>query len=344
MKAAGRVMLDLAGIRLDATDRVRLKHPTTGGVILFSRNFESRGALLELVREIRAVRPDLLVAVDQEGGRVQRLQGDGFTRLPAMRRLGQVWDLDPFQGAIHATELATSLGYVLASELMACGIDLSFTPVLDLDYGVSSVIGDRAFHRDARVVTLLAKSLNHGLLLAGMANCGKHFPGHGFVAADSHVALPVDARSLDQILAADAAPYAWLGESLAAVMPAHVRYPKVDPKPAGFSRKWLQQVLRQRLGFQGAIFSDDLSMEGAQGEGGVVKAAEKAIRAGCDMVLVCNAPERADQLLRGLSMKADSDAARRLSNLRRAGAPGSREPAKDPAYHAALRRLHPLCD
>ena len=206
------------------------------------------------------MRPDLLICVDHEGGRVQRFRTDGFTALPAMRVLGEMWMHDP----LGATDAATALGHVLASELRACGVDLSFTPVLDLDHGGSSVIGDRAFHRDARVVTLLAKSVMHGLLRAGMANCGKHFPGHGFVKADSHVAVPVDKRSLKAILADDARPYEWLSTSLTGVMPAHVVYPKVDHRPAGFSERWLKDILRGQFGFTGAIFTDDLSMEGAR--------------------------------------------------------------------------------
>ena len=231
----GPVMLDVVGKTLDADDLRRIRHPLTGGVILFARNFENRAQLCALTQEIHAARPGVLIAVDHEGGRVQRFRADGFTRLPPMRVLGELWERDELE-AMHA---ATEVGFVLAAELRACGVDLSFTPVLDLDYGESEVIGDRAFHRDPRVVASLAKSLNHGLLLAGMANCGKHFPGHGYVQADSHIAIPVDERELDTILAVDAAPYRWLGLGLSAVMPAHVIYPKVDAQPAGFSKTWL---------------------------------------------------------------------------------------------------------
>jgi len=215
---------------------------------------------------------------------VQRFRSDGFTHLPAMAVLGELWMRD----AMAATNAATAAGYVLGAELRACGVDLSFTPVLDLDHGGSGVIGDRAFHRDARVATLLAKSLMHGLLQAGMANCGKHFPGHGFVKADSHVAVPVDKRSLKAILSDDAKPYEWLSTSLASVMPAHVIYPKVDAMPAGFSERWLKHILRGDLGFQGAIFSDDLSMEGAKVAGSTLDGALAALHAGCDLVLLCN--------------------------------------------------------
>src|SRR3954468_16211314 len=208
----GPVMLDVVGTTLTADDIRRIRHPLTGGVILFARNYRDRAQLTALTAAIHAERPGVLIAVDHEGGRVQRFKTDGFTQLPAMRKLGELWDRD----VLAATKAATAVGFVLAAELRACGVDLSFTPVLDLDYGESGVIGDRAFHRDARVVTMLAKSLNHGLALAGMANCGKHFPGHGFAEADSHVAIPVDERSLKDILAEDAAPYGWLGLGLAA--------------------------------------------------------------------------------------------------------------------------------
>ncbi len=320
MPKTGPVMLDVVGKSLTDDDIRRLQHPLTGGVILFARNFESRQQLISLTATIRATRPDILIAVDHEGGRVQRFKTDGFTHLPAMRKLGEIWDANPQQGAIDAMQLATAAGYVLAAELVACGIDLSFTPVLDLDYGTSGVIGNRAFHHDPRVVTVLARSLNHGLLLAGMANCGKHFPGHGFVAADSHLAIPVDERPLEAILNADAKPYEWLEPALAAVMPAHVIYSEVDAMPAGFSEFWLQDILRDRFGFSGVIFSDDLSMEGASVAGSVVEGAHAALAAGCDMVLICNAPERADELLTGLRWQADEDSVQRIMALRLPGA------------------------
>jgi len=255
----------------------------------------------------------LLICVDHEGGRVQRFRSDGFTHLPPMRALGELWMKDgkggPGSGALAATNAATAVGYVLGSELRACGVDFSFTPVLDLDWGESGVIGDRAFHRDPRVVALLAKSLMHGLLQAGMANCGKHFPGHGFVKADSHTEIPVDKRSLKAILADDAAPYPWLSSTLTSVMPAHVIYPKVDRRPAGFSSRWLQEILRRQLGFDGAIFSDDLSMAGARlldgREVSYTEAGVAALNAGCDLVLLCNQSlgdgRAVDELLEGLA-------------------------------------------
>lgn len=332
----GPVMIDVKGQVLTDDDVRRLAHPMTGGVILFGRHYENRGQLIALTDAIRDVREDLLIAVDHEGGRVQRFRTDGFTVLPAMRRLGELWDRD----VLHATKVATATGYVLAAELRACGIDMSFTPVLDLDYGRSAVIGDRAFHRDPRVVTLLAKSLNHGLALAGMANCGKHFPGHGYASADSHVALPVDERSLEEILADDAAPYDWLGMALASVIPAHVIYSKIDDKPAGFSRIWLQEILRERIGFKGAIFSDDLSMEAARAGGTLTQAAQAALEAGCDMVLVCNQPEAAERVLNELTFKPSKESAQRLKQLRARGkAPNWRKLIERPVYRDAKALL-----
>jgi beta-N-acetylhexosaminidase len=333
----GPVMLDVVGTALTIDDIRRIQHPLTGGVILFARNYENRAQLTALTTAIHAIRPGILIAVDHEGGRVQRFKTDGFTKLPPMRTLGELWDRD----VLGATKAATDVGFVLAAELRACGVDLSFTPVLDLDYGESGVIGDRAFHRDARVVTLLAKSLNHGLSLAGMSNCGKHFPGHGFVQADSHVAIPVDERDLDQILAEDAAPYDWLGMSLSGVMPAHVIYPKVDKHPAGFSTKWLS-ILRKDFGFEGVIFSDDLSMEGASVAGDVVDGAKAALLAGCDMVLICNSPDKADQLLEGLNpaamnIHAKESAARIASLVPQSSSPTWDELQQDPRYRAAKR-------
>ena len=290
------LIIDIAGCQLNKADKKRLKHPLVGGLILFARNWESREQLTELCASIKKIRKDLLICVDHEGGRVQRFKTDGFTHLPPMRALGELWRQDgqgnEGEGAMRATAAATACGYVLGAELRACGVDLSFTPVLDLDYGASSVIGDRAFDADARVVSLLAKSLMHGLLHSGMANCGKHFPGHGHVTADSHTDMPVDTRSLAAILQDDAAPYRWLANSLASVMPAHVVYPAVDDRPAGFSSKWLNGILRGQLGFTGAIFSDDLSMAGARVIHGqpvsTTQAALAALNAGCDLVLLCN--------------------------------------------------------
>ncbi len=342
------LIIDVAGIELTAADHRRLADPLVGGVIHFARNWHARAQLTALNAAIKALRPDVLICVDHEGGRVQRFRSDGFTRLPTMRSLGEAWMSDPMQ----ATRRATAVGYVLASELRACGVDFSFAPVLDLDYGESSVIGDRSFHRDPRVVALLAKSVMHGLLQAGMANCGKHFPGHGFVKADSHVAIPIDRRGLKAILADDARPFDWLGGALTAVMPAHVIYPKVDARPAGFSAKWLQDILRNRLGFDGAVFSDDLSMEAARCIDGkqlsYVDAALTALGAGCDLALLCNQSvgegRPLDELLEGMVAarqdgrwvpSADSEA-RRRALLPMAPAPDWRELMEARSYRLAV--------
>ena len=280
--------IDIAGTALTEDDSRRLAHPLVGGLILFTRNWQDRAQLTALCADIKRLRPELLICVDHEGGRVQRFRSGGFTHLPPMRALGELW----MQDAMRAQDAASACGYVLGAELRACGVDLSFAPVLDLDWGPSGVIGDRAFHADARVVTMLAKGVAHGLRRAGMVSCGKHFPGHGFVAADSHTALPRDGRSLKAILADDAAPYGWLGSVLDAVMAAHVVYPRVDACPAGYSARWLQAVLRGRLGFGGAIFTDDLSMEAARHIEGraisPVEAVRAALDAGCDLALLCN--------------------------------------------------------
>jgi beta-N-acetylhexosaminidase len=345
------VVLDVAGTALNADDRRRVQHPLTGGLILFARNWRSRLQLTELVAEVKSLRPDLLVCVDHEGGRVQRFRTDGFTHLPPMRELGTLWMKD----ALTATDAASACGFVLGAELRACGVDLSFTPVLDLDHGGSSVIGDRAFHRDPRVASLLAKSLMHGLLRAGMGHCGKHYPGHGYVKADSHVAVPVDKRSLKAILGDDAKPYEWLSTSLAAVMPAHVIYPKVDGRPAGFSERWLKEILRGRFGFTGAVFSDDLSMEGARhlegGELSYAEAAALALNAGCDLVLLCNQSldggAAVDDLLDGLDAAAaqglwhpDPDGEQRRLALLPSSPPLSWDVLMhDPVYQHALERL-----
>ena len=353
------VVLDIAGTTLTPADRRRLEHPLTGGLILFARNWVNRAQLTALCAEIKAARSDVLICVDHEGGRVQRFRSDGFTHLPPMRALGEMWMRDGRKGAgagaMAATDAATAAGHVLGAELRACGVDFSFTPVLDLDHGPSGVIGDRAFHRDARVVSLLAKSLMHGLLRAGMGNCGKHFPGHGFVAADSHTAIPVDRRSLKAVLSDDAKPYEWLGASLSAVMPAHVVYPKVDHLPAGFSERWLKEILRGDLGFTGAVFSDDLSMAGARNIGGsqvtYPEAAALALSAGCDLVLLCNQSldggTAVDALLDGLAETAarrlwqpDPDSeTRRLALLPHTPPLPWDELMHDAAYQHALERL-----
>jgi beta-N-acetylhexosaminidase len=315
MSPLGPVAVGVRGTLLTRTDRERLVHPLVGMVILFSANYESPEQLIRLCSDIHALRdPPLLIAVDHEGGRVQRFR-EGFTRLPPMRRLGELWDRD----VLLACRVAASLGYVMAAELRARGIDMTFAPVLDVDHGRSSVIGDRALHSDARVVSMLAAHLTHGLLLAGMANCGKHFPGHGWAEADSHVALPMDTRSRTDILKSDAAPYRWLGPMLAGVMPAHVVYPQIDQQPAGFSRHWIQKVLRGQLGFTGAVFSDDLLMAGAGVAGSVVERAAAALDAGCDFALVCNDTAAMDQVLGAVKWERSAAFDGRLARLQPQG-------------------------
>jgi len=303
----GPLMIDIAGLDLAALDHERLTHPLVGGVILFARNYRDPQQLTDLCAAIHALRrPSLPISIDHEGGRVQRCRA-GFTQVPAMRRLGELWDTD----APAARAAARDTAYLLAAELRACGVDFSFTPVLDLDWGPSGVIGDRAFHRDPAAVTELAGALIEGLRDAGMACCGKHFPGHGWVAADSHTAIPVDERSYEE-LAADMAPYHAL--RLDAIMPAHVIYPQVDARPAGFSPVWLTK-LRDEFKFDGVIFSDDLSMEGASVAGGIVERAEAAWSAGCDVLLVCNAPDSVATLLADWAPKPDAIRAARLERL-----------------------------
>ncbi len=337
----GPVMVDVAGLSLTREEKKRLRHPLVGGVILFARNFETREQLAELTRSIHRLRsPALLIAVDHEGGRVQRFRTDGFTVLPAMGALGQRW----MQTPMVAMRMATDIGYVLGAELRACGVDLSFTPVLDLDYGLSKVIGDRAFHRDPRVVAMLARALVQGLSFAGMSACGKHFPGHGAVSADSHHEIPTDPRSLKKILEQDAAPYEWLGDQvIASVMPAHVIYPKVDTKPAGFSSRWVQDILRKQLGFDGVVFSDDLTMEGASVAGDMLARAQAALGAGCDMVLVCNHPQLADDLLGRLRTDLKAVSMARLDRLMpKTPAPDWNTLQKQPAYLLALNSVRAL--
>lgn len=312
-------MIDVSGPTLTEADRERLTHPLVGGVILFTRNFQSPQQLSALTAEIHALRtPPLLIAVDHEGGRVQRFR-EGFTAIPAMRELGAAWEED----AAKARQIAQDTGYVLASELRAHGVDLTFAPVLDVDFKRSSVIGDRAFHADPDIIANAAQALVRGFNQGGMSSVGKHFPGHGHVRADSHHEVPVDDRPYSAIEHSDLVPFRRLiAAGLGAVMPAHVIYPQVDGDPAGFSEKWLKQILRKQLGFDGVIFSDDLSMEGAKtgkGAGGVVARAEAALTAGCDMVLVCNDAGAADELLAGLDYKMPAVGQARLAAMRGRG-------------------------
>ena len=323
----GPVMLDVAGLELVADEREMLAHPLVGGVILFARNYQSPVQLEALTAAIHAIRnPTLLIAVDHEGGRVQRFI-DGFSRLPPMRTLGRLYDRAPDL----AVNLAGAIGVVLAGELRRQGVDFTFAPVLDIDFGSSSVIGDRAFHATASGVAALAGGFVAGLARMGMGAVGKHFPGHGYVRADSHHEVPIDERPLAAIEADDLVPYrALIGKGLAGVMPAHVIYPQVDGRPAGFSPVWLKDILRGRLGFDGMVFSDDLSMEGASVAGGIIERGHAALSAGCDMALVCNAREAAQRLLDGLGSYAlDAGRAARM----RTGA------VDDTAYRSAAARV-----
>jgi len=329
----GPVMVDLQGLELTAEEADMLRHPLVGGVILFSRNYESPEQVERLIAAIHAVRdPHLLVAVDQEGGRVQRFR-EGFTRLPPVRRLGGVYDDD----RRRALAYADASGWLMARELRAVGVDISFAPVLDLDRGVSTVIGDRAFHGAPEAVADIAHAYMSGMRRAGMAATGKHFPGHGSVAADSHVAIPVDEREFRDIAAEDMLAFErMIHFGLPAIMMAHVIYPKVDGVPAGFSPRWVRNVLRGELQFQGVVFSDDLSMAAAAEAGGFEERARVSLEAGCDMVLVCNHPEGRDEVLEGLSGWDDPVGALRLARLH-GRQPLSREDLRqDPKWREAV--------
>ncbi len=328
----GPAMLDPVGPELTDDDRRRLQHPASGGAILFARNYVNPAQLCALTSEIRSLRaPELIVCVDHEGGRVQRFR-EGFTAIPSMRRLGVQWDRD----RDAARKAARAVGVVIASELGAHGVDFSFAPVLDLDYGSSSVIGERALHFDPLAVGALASELIRGLAECGVQAVGKHFPGHGFAALDSHVALPRDERSVAEIVNKDLPPYrAAIAAGLGGVMPAHVIYPQADAEPAGYSTYWLQRVLRESLGFRGLIFSDDLSMEGAGTAGGIAERAAAALGAGCDMVLLCGDPEGQDRLLESLGRTALASPAG-LEPMRRKG---QRDYRKSVAYREALATL-----
>ncbi len=290
--AYGRLMLDLAGTELTAEEQQILQSPQVGGVILFARNIQSREQVTALNAQIRQASANLLIAVDQEGGRVQRLR-DGFTPLPPMQLLADSVVQNPEVGV----QLVRDTGWLMASEVLACGFDISFAPVLDVDRDTSSIIGDRAFSDQPEMVITLAQAFIEGMNEAGMAATGKHFPGHGGIVADSHLEAPVDHRSWQQLLDHDLKPFVALSKQLAGVMPAHITFPAVDPDSVGFSGFWLQQVLRQQLGFDGVIFSDDLSMKGADVAGGYIDKAQLALNAGCDMILVCNCPEGAREVL-----------------------------------------------
>ena len=308
----GPVMIDLIGTEISSVEREMLMHANTGGVILFTRNFESIEQLEALTKEIHSLRhPHLLIAVDHEGGRVQRFH-DGFTRLPAMATFGHLYRKNKDQ----AKQLAEKTGWLMASECLAAGIDFSFAPILDLGHGISGVIGDRAFDSSADIISILAHEFMRGMKRAGMVATGKHFPGHGSVKEDSHVGHPVDKRSLADIMMEDIIPFErMIDYGLAAIMPAHVVYPQVDDKAAGYSERWLQKILRQQLHFEGVIFSDDLSMEAAAPAGDFTDRAKQALNAGCDMVLVCNHSKEAKEVLVGLGEYNNPASAMRLVRM-----------------------------
>jgi len=336
----GPVMVDLAGTEINDAERARLSHPQVGGVILFSRNYASPTQLAGLIADVHDLRdPRLLVTVDQEGGRVQRFR-DEFTRLPPVARLGSVYDADRRQ----ALNLAEQTGWLMASELRALGVDLSFAPVLDLDRGICPVIGDRAFHRRPEAVAELAHAYQRGMHRAGMQAVGKHFPGHGAVTEDSHLALPADERTYADIRMDDLIPFERLiHQDLAAIMVAHVCYPQADARPAGFSGFWLKDILRGELGFQGVIFSDDLSMAAAEEAGDYPTRARAALSAGCDMVLVCNNPEAAYRVLEGLARFQDPAAHARLARLHGKPALNWEELHRSPAWKQAVAEVQ-ACD
>ncbi|MEX0951955.1 MAG: beta-N-acetylhexosaminidase [Gammaproteobacteria bacterium] len=335
----GPVMLDLCGTTLAADERELLQHPGCGGVILFSRNFESVPQLSELVHAIKSVRePQLLISVDHEGGRVQRFHGE-FTRLPACALLGQCYDEDR-RSALQRAEQA---GWLMAAELRGTGIDFSFAPVLDLDSGISEVIGDRAFHRQSEPAMQLALQYMHGMQRAGMAAVGKHYPGHGAVAADSHHETPVDERRFEDILLHDLRVFEHLIiNGLPAIMPAHVIYPEVDAQPAGFSHIWLQSVLRGQLGFQGAIFSDDLGMSGAAVAGDMVARAHVALDAGCDMLLVCNNQSGAAAVLAAVGQPVAPATQARLMRMHGRKAMAFNELQQSPDWQTAVAAVTEL--
>ncbi|MFZ1100414.1 MAG: beta-N-acetylhexosaminidase [Steroidobacteraceae bacterium] len=332
----GPLMIDLEATALGGAERELLRHPLVGGVILFARNYTDPAQLSALVEAIHAVRsPSLIVGVDHEGGRVQRFR-TGFSLLPAARRLGRAFDVDVRAGLAFAR----TMGWLMAAELRAHGVDVSFAPCVDLDYGVSEVVGERALHRDSEVVSQLAVAYMHGMRDAGMAATAKHFPGHGAVVADSHLTLPVDRRALED-MGADLAPYRRLiANGLPAVMVAHVLYPAVDTTPASLSGRWIRDVLRGELGFQGVVFTDDLSMGGAAAAyGDVVTRARQALSAGCDMLPVCNNRASVVELLDHLDLEPQPASRLRLVRLHGRAAPDRAQLLASPEWARAREAL-----
>ena len=326
-------MIDIEGVDLTEPEREKIKHPNTGAVILFSRNYEQPEQLAALTKAIRNARQgSILIAVDQEGGRVQRFK-EGFTRLPPAGRYAD------------APDLAESAGWLMAAELLAVGVDFSFAPVLDVDCGVSEIIGNRSFSQQAQQVCSLAGAFRRGMRAAGMAAVGKHFPGHGAVAADSHLALPVDDRNFAEIRAKDLQPFIHLiPDGLEGIMPAHVVYPKVDSHPAGYSAVWIQRILREQLHFQGAVFSDDLSMEGAASAGDFSERARLAQAAGCDMVLVCNHPVAAEQVLASVPIRTNPIREQRLLAMRGRAGLDRKQLAASAKWQTVTKQIHRLAD
>ena len=331
----GPIVCDIAGICLTEEDKRRIAHPLVGMVILFTRNYENRAQLKALCDAIHAVKPGVLISVDHEGGRVQRFRA-GFTEIPAMRTYGKLFEVDSEQ----AKKSLRAAAFILAAELRDCGVDFTFAPVLDLDWGRSAIIGERSLGKAPAAVATLARVVCEGFATAGMANCAKHFPGHGFAEADSHVSLPEDSRDAEEILSFDVAPYRSLTDVLASAMTAHVLYPKLDAVPASFSRKIATDILRRDAGFKGLLFSDDLSMAGAKAAGSIVTRAEKALSAGCDALIVCNDPAAVDTLLANLKWEETAEFTERAAKLK----PESwnvpfGELAQNPEYQTALKQM-----
>ena len=332
----GRLMLDLAGTKLLTEERQLLANHHVGGVILFARNIATKQQVCALVKDIRSCSDNILIAVDQEGGRVQRLK-DGFTLLPPMQVLGDLVDSNLDIGF----ELVTDIGWLMASEVLACGLDISFAPVLDVDRDHSSIIGDRAFSDSADQVILVAKAFIKGMNEAGMAATGKHFPGHGGVVADSHLEAPIDHRTMADLEARDLKPFVSLCNDLAAVMPAHITFPNIDSSSVGFSKYWLQNILHANIGFDGVIFSDDLSMKGADIAGGYINKAEVALAAGCDMILVCNCPEGAKEVLEHLQ-QLKVKGCEKIATMRAGTTLSWNDLIKNTRYQQTIKKLQQL--
>lgn len=310
VQKSGPLILDIAGVQLTEEDKSLIANPCVGGVILFSRNYENKNQLKDLIHEIKVIDSQCLICVDHEGGRVQRFRDD-FTPIPAMQTLGELFKRNPE----IALSMASDLAWVMAAELLDCGVDLSFAPVLDVDDNYSSIIGDRAFSPEPEVVTKIGDAFIEGMHDAGMCATGKHFPGHGSVVADSHLELPIDKRSLKEVEAKDMVPFKSLLTRMEGLMPAHIVFEQIDPLPVGFSPFWIKTYLRKQLGYQGIIFSDDLTMEGATGAGNYSERANAAMRAGCDVILVCNNRAGAIEVMEYLAESEWQDFDSRLYSL-----------------------------